>query len=74
LTALDCQRWGVLPRAGGLRAQDARQLSEMAAALNAYTIVLSYDAARDKIDWRNERPESSEWLDWLMNYIADEIT
>lgn len=49
-------------------------MNEMAAALNAYTIVLSYDAARDKIDWRNERPESSEWLDWLMNYIADEIT
>lgn len=55
--AIQAERWGVLPEAGGLRDQRLGEIKRMIVALNAYKIVKSYKNASSKADWIKNNPE-----------------
>lgn len=60
-----CQRYGVLPEAGGLFDQPAGLMGRMDAVANTYDIVKDYRRAmkqRKNIEWANENPKRFEFI------------
>jgi hypothetical protein len=55
LQAWKAKSWG-LPKAGGTEDQPAGLLERMAAALNAYTAMESFNAANNKARWAAMNP------------------
>lgn len=71
VTALYCRRFGTLPRAGGLRDQDARKISQMAGALTTYDAFSGYEQASRPIEWRRSHRAQAEWIDLVTDLLND---
>lgn len=59
--AWQCERWGALPNAGGLRDQPARMMADMPVAANVYNARKRYwHAMRNGniVDWKRKNPDA----------------
>lgn len=55
--ALQCERWGALPEAGGLRDQPAGMLDKMAYIVTVHKATKGYWSADDTVKWSERNPE-----------------
>jgi hypothetical protein len=71
---MQCQRWGVLPEAGGLFQQPLGLFTRMEAALTAYNCVRSEMSVepKKKAEWARRNPQIAEYCQWL-DKIREEL-
>ena len=54
--AFNCQKWGVLPDAGGLRDQRAGIVNRMTAAMNVYEAYSALARSKSLKEWQRNNP------------------
>ncbi len=70
LTALYCRKFNTLPRAGGLREQDAQQLRQMSNVLATYDAFTAYAQAEHRLEWRKRNRDRADWIDSVTEYLG----
>jgi hypothetical protein len=68
---LRCERWGVLPRAGGLGDQPAGEFLRMEAALSVYHAFRARAGAKNSVEFTNRFPEISAFC-WEIEQMENE--
>ncbi len=68
--AWQCQRWGAMPNAGGLRDQPVRLMKDMAVMSNVYDAMKGFQRAMHTniVTWQTANPDAWQIVSFYMKW------